>query len=215
MSLVFEPIEHRYELDGVAVPSVTGILKASGLINFDGVPPFILEAALKRGTTVHQAIHFYNERDLDVEEFDRFFPDYAPYLHAWISFCDQRRFLPVLNEHRVASRRYEVAGTADCFGVLDGAGVLLDFATGKPQDVSKDLQTAAYLAIALEWQEDDPALGLFFAKYPVVRRYAVALRRDATFRLEGYADPSDFRKFVTLVEARRIVSARLGEQWAA
>lgn len=209
--LTFEPIAHRYELDGVVVPSVTGILRMSGLIDFSRIPPSILEAARVRGTIVHQAIAFYNEQDLDVDKFRADFPDYAGYLDGWISFCQQRRFRAVLNEHRVASRRRLVAGTADCFGVLDDGGVLIDYATGRPQDVAKDLQTAAYHLLALECASEDDALADFLARYPVIRRYAVGLRKNGTFVLEPYNSPMHVREFVTLVEAQRIVAARRGE----
>lgn len=210
--LVFHRDVHIYELDGEIVPSVTGILKASGLIDFSRIPRFVLDGALERGRKVHQAIHYFNERDLDVDRFGRDFPQYLPYLEAWINFCAQRRFVPVLNEWRVASRRHQLAGTIDCLGLLDGVPVLLDFATGRPEDVSKDLQTSAYYAMALEWAMGDAQLATFINKTGgVVKRYAVALRKNGTFAVEGYADPTDFRKFMTLRDAQRIVAARRGE----
>jgi hypothetical protein len=213
VSLVFDDLDHRYELDGVTVPSVTQILTRSGLIDFSSIPPFVRDAALDRGRKVHQAIHYFNERDLDVDAFEADFPLYAPYLRAWMAFCDQRRFVPVLNEQRIASRRHQVAGTLDCLGVLDGTAVLLDFKTGRPADVACDLQTAAYLALAFEWALDggDDALQAFVAHHPMIRRCAVQLRRDATFRIESYVQPTDFRDFLTLVSAQRIVTARRGE----
>jgi hypothetical protein len=119
--------------------------------------------------------------------------------------------VPVLNEQRVASRRHQVAGTIDCLGVLDGTAVLVDFKTGRPADVACDLQTAAYLALAFEWAADDDGLQTFIARYPMIRRCAVQLRRDATFRVESYVQPTDFRDFLTLVSAQRIVTARRGE----
>ena len=212
MPLAFDAATHAYTLDDVRVPSVTGILRASNLIRFDTVPPSILEAARVRGTVVHQAIHYYNEHDLDVGQFCREFPDYAPYLHAWITFTTERRFVPHLNEYRVASRRHAVAGTIDCLGVLDHHGALVDFATGHPADVAKDLQTAAYHGLAHEWAETDGVLADFLSRY-VIRRYAIALRRDGTFAVHAYADPTDWRAFLTLVEAQRIVAARTGEPW--
>ena len=208
MSLNFFAPDHTYELDGVRVPSVTGVLQRAGLIDFSNVPPSILAAALERGRVVHQAIHFWNERDLDVADFDRKFPECAPYLHGWINFTEQRRFVPVLNECRVASRRHQVAGTLDCLGLLDGTAVLIDFKTGRPQDVAADLQTAAYHALAVEWAEEDDTIARFLADHPVVRRFAVQLRKDATFRIEAYADPRDFREFLTLVAAQQIVARR-------
>lgn len=214
MALMFDPTMHTYTLDGDVVPSVTGILRASGVVNFDAVPPDVLERARIRGTVVHQAIHYYNEHDLDVDRFCREFPDYAPYVRAWITFTEQRHFVPTLCEYRVASRRHRVAGTIDCLGVLDHGGALLDFATGRPEDVAKDLQTAAYHGLALEWAaEGDAALGDFFSRY-VVRRYAIALKADATFSVHAYADPSDWRSFLVLADAQRIVAARAGAPWS-
>jgi hypothetical protein len=204
--LTFDDASHTYRLDGERVPSVTGILKASGIINFDGIPEHVLETARRRGTAVHHAIHYYNEHDLDLDAFTQDYPDYLGYLEAWQTFCLQRRFTAVLNEHRVASRRHRVAGTLDCLGLLDGVAVLVDFATGHPADVAKNLQTAAYFALALESAADDPALDAFISAHPVIKRYAVALRRDGSFTLEPYPDPRDIRKFFALCEAQRIVA---------
>jgi hypothetical protein len=210
MMLTFDPGPHVYTLDGVPVPSVTGILRASGLVDFSGVPGAVLERARIRGTAVHQAIHYYNENDLDVRRFAIEFPEYSGYLEAWLEFRSERRFLPHFNEYRVASARHGIAGTIDCLGVLEGRGALIDFATGRPEDAAKDLQTAAYHTLAHEWAETDGALGDFLSRY-VVRRYAVALRRDGSFRVEAYTDPADWRRFQTLLEAQRIITARRGE----
>lgn len=208
--LTFDPDLHAYTLDQERVPSVTGILKASGLIDFSRIPATILERSRERGTAVHAAIHYYNDRDLNVAQFSADFPEYAPYLAGWIAFCAQRHFQPILNEHRIASRRLRVAGTLDCLGILDGTAVLLDFKTGRPDDVAADLQTGGYHGLALEWATEDAALGAFFAEHPVVKRYAVQLRKDATFRVEAYTSPTDFRKFRTLVEAQHVIAEHRG-----
>jgi hypothetical protein len=211
-TLSFDHDAHRYTLDGAVLPSVTGILKAAGLIDFSGIPAAILEAARLRGSIVHQAIHYLNERDLDLDQFREDFPGYMGYLEAWISFCDQRRFTPVLNELRIASPSLRVAGTLDCLGLLDDGAVLLDFATGRPDDVAKDLQTAAYHGLALDWSEHDPALAEFFRAHPIVKRYAVALEKTGRFQLHPYDNPRDFRQFRTLVDAQAIVAARRGDR---
>lgn len=211
--LTFEPLSHVYTLDGRVVPSVTGILRYAGLIDFSSIPGPVLEKARARGSVVHSAVHYFNENDLDLDAFFRDFPDWTGYLEAWLRFTDQRQFKAALSEHRVASRRYQVAGTVDCFGYLDGEPVLLDFATGNPADVAKDLQTAAYYALGLEWagDGDDPALATFLSSARGgVRRYGVALRKDGTFRVEPYTGAADFRDFLTLVAAHRIVTTRRG-----
>ena len=213
MALAFDAATHTYTLDGLVVPSVTQILKAVGLIDFSHVPLHILAKALDRGTQVHRAVHFWNDRDLDVDRFAREFPDYAPYLDGWRRFCEQRHFVPFVSEHRVASRLHQCAGTLDCLGLLDGEAVLLDFATGHPHDVAKDLQTAAYYALATEWRAEDPILDAFWSQQPVIRRHAVALKRTGTFTIETYSNQRDYRTFLALLEAAKIVFVRRGERW--
>jgi hypothetical protein len=211
-ALTFDPDRHEYFFHGTKVwRSVTAVLQHAGAIDFSGIPEFVLERARQRGSTVHQAIHFFNEGDLDVAQFQADFPDYTGYLSAWVSFRQQRRFRPVLNEHRIYSRRWDVAGTIDCLGILDGQAVLLDFATGRPEDVAKHWQTAGYLSIALEWAAEDPPLAAYLEVASSVRRYAVALRRDGSFQVEPYTSPRDMREFETLVQAQRLVAIRKRE----
>lgn len=213
MSIIHRDANHVYHVDGVRVPiSVTGVLKASGLINFDGIPAGVLNAALERGSIVHEAIALVNQRDLDLDQFREDFPAYVGYLDGWLSFCDQRRFEPILNEHFVYSRRHNVAGALDCLGLLEGQAVLLDFATGRAEDVCKWLQTSAYEGLAREWASEDPALAAFFDEHPFVKRYAVELRRDGTFQLQAYTASTDYREFLTLVTAQQIVAKYRGER---
>lgn len=214
IGLTFDAPTHRYTLDGAIVPSVTGILKASGLIDFSRIPEAILAAAQYRGTIVHQACDLTNQGDLDLDQFREDFPDYVGYVEAWQRFIAENAYVPLLNEGRIASRRHQIAGTFDTFGLMHGHGALIDYATGHPQDVSKDYQTAAYFGLALEWAEEpdcDPWLRDYLVNQKVIRRYAVQLKATGSYQLHPYNDPADFRKFLTLVEAQRIVIARRGE----
>ena len=206
MSLLFEPGGHVYTLDGVVLPSVTGVLKASGLVNFDQIPPSILDAAKARGTAVHQAIHYYNEHDLDVLAFTRAFPGYAPYLECWIRLMETGRLQTVLCEHRVASRTRGVCGTIDWLGLFDGKGAILDFATGSPEDSAKDLQTAAYEDLGREWAREpgEDALRAFFAAHPFIRRYSVQLNKSGKLpKPQLYASPRDKTEFFTLLAGQQ------------
>jgi hypothetical protein len=223
MGLTFEPNAHVYELDGVPLPSVTGVLRAAGLVNFDGVPPTILEAARARGTAVHQAIHFYNEHDLDVLSFMREFPAYGPYVQGWIRLMETGRLKTWLCEHRVASRIHGVCGTIDWLGEFDGHGAILDFATGDPEDAAKDLQTAAYEVIGREWAKEpgQEPLRAFFAAHPFVRRYSVRLNKTGRLPTpHPYTDVRDKNDFLCLLAGQQIVKARKPKavdwsEWAA
>ena len=216
--LTFEPTHHVYTLDGAPVRSVTQILRLVGLINFDSVPPSILETARVRGTVVHQSVHYLNEHDLDVEQFCYDFPAYAGYLRSWIRLFDSGRLSTVLCEHRVAHTTPRFAGTFDWLGTFDGDAALLDFATGDPEDAAKHLQTAAYVIAARQWakQDDQAVLRAFLEQHLYVSRYAVRLRPDGSYPLlTAYHDPHDFTRFLVLANAVSVVDAerRVSPAW--
>lgn len=211
MSLVFEPASHTYTLDGTVLPSVTGVLRASGLIDFSQIPPATLEAARARGSRVHAAIHYLNEGDLDwstVDDADR------PRIQAWATFLQQRKFVILNAEFRLFSRRYGYAGTGDVVGLLDGRLALCDFKTGSPDDCAAELQLAAYMGALYEMATEQApehawVRDVLSHKGPM-QRIAVQLQKNGNPKVEMYSNPFDFREFVALVEARRIVESRRG-----
>ena len=103
----FEPLMHAYYLEGQRIPSVTQVLQWAGLIDFSGIPQEILRAARDRGTAVHQACHYYNEADLDVQQFQEEYPEYWPYLAAWVMFRAESGF-ELATEIPKTIRRYAV-----------------------------------------------------------------------------------------------------------
>lgn len=201
MALLFNHAAHEYFLDGEQLPSTTTVLRDSGLIRLDGVPAFILEAALKRGTAVHALVHYYNEGDLDWSSVD---DAYRPYLEAWVRFVEERRVRALLCEHRLASRRHRVCGTLDLLCEMDAEGWLIDFKTGNPEDVAADLQTGCYLGMAMEWAVEDPQLRVVMKQFTRWRRASVRLMRTGSFRITEYIDPRDYTAFQTLAAAWHI-----------
>jgi hypothetical protein len=208
--LTFDAPTHRYLLDGTPTISVTGVLKWAGLIRLGGIPAGVLERARQRGQDVHTLLQYLNEGDLDTESVD---DAYRGYLAAWERFCQERRFIVMLSERRVASRRIRVAGTLDAIGILDDVGAIVDAKTGSPDDVAADLQLAAYEALAREWAADDQQLATLLAltEFKRITRHAVQLRADGTFTVETYPNPTDFSKFITLAAAYHIAEARGAE----
>jgi hypothetical protein len=211
--LTFQDLNHRYELDGQHVWSVTQVLSRSGLVDFSRVPQPIMFAARDRGSAVHRAGHFWLENDLDVDQFETDFPEYAGYLRSLIALFDSGRLNTVACERRVASVQYQYAGTFDFLGTLDGKAALLDLATGSPADCAKNLQLSAYEHAAREWAHlgEDPLLAEFFAKHKRVQRIAVRLMKDGSLpKLETYTDPREFSEFRTLLQAQQIVAKYKG-----
>lgn len=205
MALMFDRERHEYWIDGVLTPSTTQILRDSGLIRLDGVPEFILERARKRGSAVHELIHFSNEDDLDWSSVDE---AYLPYLNAWMAYKTERQPRVLLCEYRIASRRHRVTGTLDLLCEIGDDGWILDYATGDPEDVSKDFQTASYLGLAMEWASEDPRLAQVLRRHARWRRAAVRLMRTGSFRVTEYDDPRDYARFQTLVAAWHIRNER-------
>jgi hypothetical protein len=202
--LTFDEPRHAYTLAGRPVRSVTNLLHKVNLTNFDHVPPSILEAARIRGTVVHKAVHFFNERDLDVRDFMQSFPEYAGYLQSWIALMDTGRLQTFLCEQRVANFAPRYAGTFDWLGIFDGQATLIDFATGHPDDAAKHLQTAAYVLASRAWSHlpGYEKLKAFHDDHPYIQRFAVRLDRHGGLpQLTAYRDPRDFSVFMLIAEA--------------
>lgn len=117
--LTFDEASHVYRLpDGTTPPSVTGILKATGVsTDFEDLSLMsgrISQAiALKRdiGVQVHAAAHYYDDNDLNIDTLD---PQVRPYLDAWATFRENYpRLRPATRERRVYHPGLRYAGTLD------------------------------------------------------------------------------------------------------
>jgi hypothetical protein len=136
---------HRYELDGVPVPSVTQAMALAGLDEYAGVPRRFLERAAAIGTAVHQATHFLDEDDLDLETVSS---DIVGYVLSWQRFKATKDFSPIVIERRGisigAGNELPFGFCLDRIGVLAGEEILLDLKTAKKRSPFWGVQTAAY-----------------------------------------------------------------------
>jgi hypothetical protein len=215
--LQFESERHVYTLDGIAVPSVTQVLRAQGYVDFyrdltdkiaegqlsasDGCYALIqrgkrLEEARARGQRVHNALHYLLEDDLDNDSLD---DETRRYLASGQAYLEQ--FVPTVYraEMRVWSLRHGCAGTLDLLAVhADGNLFIGDFKTGSPDDVAADLQTSAYLGFALEMASADAELlAELRAHGPVIHRRSIRLWKDGRIAKETlYTDHRDYTKFL-------------------
>ena len=216
--LQFDPVQHLYRLNGIAVPSVTTVLRQAGYCSFyrdltekiaegllspaDAVYALIqrgarLQAARDRGQRVHAALQYMLEDDLDDTSIDE---SIRGYLESGQKYLAQHVREMKRAEMRVYSLRHGFAGTCDLLAIHDD-GVLSvdDFKSGEPDAVAADLQTAAYLGALLEMAASDTELWRDIkGNGPVVRRRSIRLFRDGRIaREELYADLRDFTKFLT------------------
>lgn len=73
---------HRYELDGVELPSVSEISRfASREVYGNDISKYVLDKACERGTAVHKATE-----ELDKTGKCEISPEYAEYLNAYVKF---------------------------------------------------------------------------------------------------------------------------------
>ena len=191
--LRFDAESHTYTTPGgVVVPSITQILRATGVsVDFSSLPN--REAIARKrdiGVAVHADAHSFDDGDLDHSTVH---PDVVPYLAAWIAFREEKRLMPVERERRVYDPIRNVAGTFD--GVFSEAGqdslVLVDLKLGNPEDAAARYQTAAYiLAHAIEVPE---ARGY--------RRWSVQLfpDRQIPYVVTAYTDWTDFAVWQSIV----------------
>lgn len=189
--LHFDELAHRYSVDGQELLGVTHTLDEAGLVDDFGWT----DATRERGAYVHAAIVLHHQGDLDIEALDGVL---LPYVGAYLGFLDDSGFRVVGFEERVFSLALRCAGTLDLRGSFpdDPPFVtnIVDIKSGTvPMHVG--YQVAAYALLLPR----DP-------QRPIVRRYALNLRSDGSYRLEPLTKASDetvFRAALTVVQARR------------
>lgn len=182
----FDPILHRYAFNGKAVPSVTQILKATGISpRFGGVPPELLERKRLLGIALHRALHFLQEGDLDPASID---PELQPYLAAHQLFLKDRAFKTEKIELLLCPslRGLPYGMRADVTGVMENMPWLIDWKTteGSPVE-SWPIQTAAY-----EVGLPRPLTPPYY-----YRRATLQLLSNGEYKFKEWADPGDVEEF--------------------
>ena len=159
----------------------------------------VLDAALRRGTLVHQGIAVSNNlvgsdvvplEDLDWPDMP---PIVEPYLCAHIAFRQSTGFAPIRSEWMGYNSALGYAGTLDAIGTVpDGRIWLIDYKSGAVLP-SVAVQTIAY-----------SELDEVKAEFPVVERHGLQLKPDASFRLSAaYTSPYDFDVFKSALNIHR------------
>lgn len=139
-ALKFEESNHRYTVNGKIIPSVTQIISAVGLYEFDYVSKQTLAVAAERGRFVHSIIEYYEKGTLDESSID---PDLRGYFDAYLAAKSSGQLpanRPTAIEERGYSEKYMYAGTID---QMYGERWIHDHKTG-PKSPVHGLQLSAY-----------------------------------------------------------------------
>lgn len=189
-SFHLEPIQHKYWLNGVMLPGITGMLKGCGYVDVEWMKP----SARIRGSEVHKAIHYLNEGDLDWDSVPR---GWAGYVHAYVKLGKDWNIVPELCEVPLYHPGLGFAGTADIVGkVFDNVPAIIEIKTG-PIKKWVPLQTIAQDMLLRPWEPGGVRR----------RRWAVQLNEDGTYKpspeFTDYAtDEAQFLNIISTVRGR-------------
>jgi hypothetical protein len=128
----FDAENHVYKVNGVRLPSVTGIINAAV-----GVNPFWTKEGRDAGTAMHAAIQYYAENDLDYESLAE---ETKPLLDSYIKFCEETQFTPDLIEQPIYHQTLMYCGMPD---QVQMGRCVVDFKKGQHLP-THSLQLAAY-----------------------------------------------------------------------
>lgn len=129
----FDADKHEYWLAERRLPSVTEVLRNAGLVD----ATYFTQHARDRGTAVHAAVLYDDQRDLDEASLD---PEVRPYLEQWRVFKREAGVGVITSEALVWSAVNEYAGTLDKYVRLLGQRVVIDIKTNNaPASVLEQL----------------------------------------------------------------------------
>jgi len=150
-----------YSIDGAPVPRVSTILDATGSATaFAGVPQHIREAAMLKGTHIHEACRLAELGRLDWDNCD---PLYARHAERWLEWLEADKLAIVDQEVMVYHPDMLYAGTLDRIAQRrshDGL-IVLEIKTGRRYPNHR-LQTAAYTMDGLYRADRDTRLGFAY-----------------------------------------------------
>jgi hypothetical protein len=141
--ITFDEEEHRYEVDGLILPSVSEIMRSVSAEHYADIPLIQLERARVRGHKVHEAIELYEK--LGIEEEDG---EIRPFLLQYKIAKRLEGFRPWKIEVMLTNKRF--CGRLDCIGMMGKDLVLIDFkATSTIHTELLELQLAGYQKLVL------------------------------------------------------------------
>lgn len=183
MSIELDLETHQYRADGRRCGGVTEIITSLGIVDRS----WYTEHACRRGTAVHRALESILTGRLDLASAPE---EIRPYLEAAVRFLadagvDIAGLVEV--ERIVYHPHLHYGGMVDLIGTVFGRRAIVDWKSGG--SAGAGLQTAAY---EMAYRAETGCAPL--------RRMAVLLRPDGTYRKEDFDDPTDYIRWSAAVE---------------
>lgn len=171
-NLVFEERTHTYKLNGVALPSVTTIMKPLSDNKYSTVRADVLENAANKGSIVHHAIENYLKFGIeDISE------DYKPYFLAFLEFLTDNQPTILATETKVYHKYLRYSGTVDLICEIGGKIYLIDYKT-----------TAVLMKMLTDVQLEAYSKALDSHEFKVDKKAILHLKKDGTYRFEMQDD---------------------------
>lgn len=174
--LMFYDKGHIYELDGVAIPSVSEILRFMSREEYADINQYTLDNAADRGKAVHKACEEFlssGECEVDIQ--------YAGYMNAFVKFTQDKHCECLHSEIPLACTDF--AGTIDLVARIDGELSIVDMKTVCA--VKKTLVKAQLNAYKRLYEANYEAT--------IERLYCLQLMSDGRYRL--YRTATDSTEF--------------------
>jgi hypothetical protein len=179
----FSPEKHIYaDSNGIMRPSVSQVIKAEGLISFDGISPSVLERKRQLGTLVHKVTELYDQGE-DLNEFE--VPDEVwPYFEGWVNFRNDCGFEPRFIEQQmlVCVNQMWYGMKLDAEGPIDGEPTIIEKKCGSSEAPAWGVQLAGYALGKYKIIKDCPARAVVQLGPQFPRNY----------KRFPYRDPADY-----------------------
>lgn len=186
--LLFFDNAHKYQLDGVELPSVSKVTRFISREVYGEVNQFILDNACERGTKVHKATEIIDKYGkVECEE------DIVPYVQAYISWRKDKGIGKdniVEVESAYGNVELGYAGTIDRIFLIDNEYWLVDIkSSSTPQ---KRIWEACLNGYKLLWEKENP-------DKKISKMMDLHVKKDGTYKeLFVEDDPTVFNACLTL-----------------
>jgi hypothetical protein len=180
--LTFNEDTHTYWWNGIRIPSVTEIMKVTGISKgFSGIDPYVLDRARRRGSAVHEITEILDrglEPDMSMVDED-IYDDVCNMVDAWEKYKDERGIVitsiekPVYYQDLTISDIPLYAGTIDRTLEADspfGIHSILDIKTSTTLSQEVSVQLALY-ALAHETTTMESTTSIDALRVDKAKRY--------------------------------------------